>query len=1201
MADIKYTDSQERAIEYNDGNLLISAAAGSGKTAVLTEKIARLIADEKCTADELLVVTFTKAAAAEMKQRIKSKLVSLKSGKNHNRSYISYINGQLSAMGAADICTMDSFLYKRVRKYFPVLGLSPDTRIASEGELNEIETRVMSKTVNSFFDKKYSENDESGGDWLFFCDLISKTKDTSHIDTELLGIAHTLENKSIDVSRLRETSELFSCGRVSDEVKKYVLEFASHYSVIFSRIMDDIENDEDAYKAYGANIADDCDICENLRTAAEDEQALKAYAANVKFSRLGRLGKDKASGASDAYKKIRDDFKKELGDLRDTLLLGDEALLLAENEASDRILHVLCEVLDKYNTDVNREKSNRGIMSYHDLEILSSRLLSYDNIADEIAKKYKYIFIDEFQDTAGTQDYIFGRLSAYSNRFFVGDIKQSVYRFRGADPAVFNSYKNTWKNADEGFTADTHSYTLYMSENFRCAHEIISFTNLVTGQLFPMSDITYTSSDKLIYAASNIIEKHPVEVAVVPRSSSSDKVNYEAEYVASVIKSLIGEYSSDLKRNISEGDIAIIMRSPASNGADFKNALTKRGIKCRLRRTEPLEAFSSVKLILCLLEIINNPLDDIYLSGALMSPLFGFTIDELTSIKAASSEAHLFISLYSYLSYEGRDSALADKILLFIDSLNTYRQQALSMRADVFAVNFISEYSPLILSTVTPVTVTSVTVTPVMSPDPLESDSVRRLLDLIGQADSDTSSSLSGLLRYIETEIPRGSTPDEGESAPDSVRIMSIHSSKGLEFPICFLCEADRKRSIKDEIKPMLFDGELGFGTKISDDSGLAVKTTLKHELIANRLARSASFEEIRILYVALTRAKNRLFITGKNSSKNTEAEARLLKSNALAYNIDAYTIAENDNYLDWILMCCANVKSDDFVFKFPTVDEIDRDSSGADAASENADVLSDIPESVVSCLNIVRSPVPNVPIKAMAGELSPEYLDKIVSPIYDTSDDRGESGENNVSDDSDTSLVMPKFITGANTYTAAEKGTAVHTFMQFMDIKNLSENGINAEIERMTEHGIISPKLADMLDKRQLAMFMRSELFRRISESDFIRREFRFNINMPASDYTKNEELSHCLAEKNSMITVQGVVDCLYRNHETGMLELIDYKTDGFTSAEYKNRDIAYAKLRERHKNQLETYRVICEKIFGESIHDVYIYSTVLGELVRI
>ena len=1188
MSDIKYTPSQEKAIEYNDGNLLISAAAGSGKTAVLTEKIARLIADGKCSADELLVVTFTKAAAAEMKQRIKNKLISLRSEKNQNRTLSSYINGQLSSLSSADICTMDSFLYKRVRKYFPVLGLSPDTRIASEGELCEIETRAMSKTVNSFFARNNSSDDDN--DWLFFCDLISKTKDTSHIDTELLGISHTLESKNIDISQLRQASERFDGSGLLGEVKKCVASFAAHYAETFSRIMDDIEADELLYKAYYNNITDDCEICASLREAANkasDFAPLKTYVDAVKFSRLGTLKKEYACETSAAYKTIRDNCKEDLKELRNAILFGDEMLLLAEKNASERILNVLCALLDEYGAEVNREKNSRGIMSYHDLEALSAKILSADNIADEIAKKYKYIFIDEFQDTDSTQDYIFERLSAYSNRFFVGDIKQSIYKFRGADPSVFNNYKNIWKNADGGFTADTDSYTLYMSENFRCSREIISFTNLVTGTLFPMSDITYTDSDKLIFAASGICESHPVEITILPKSSTGEGINYEAEYVASTVKSLIGEYSSDLKRTVAAGDIAILLRSPASHGAEFKNALTKRGIKCRLRRTEPLESFSSVKLILSLLEIINNPLDDIYLSGALLSPVFGFTLDELSSIKIVSSETHLFVSLYSYLSSEEHDAALADKIQHFIDRLNTYRSLAHSTRADIFAVNFISENSPLILSAC--IDTTSINGA---SYDPLESDAVRRLLDLIGQADSDTSSSLSELIKYIETEIPRDHTSDEGDASLDAVKILSIHSSKGLEFPICFLCETDRRRTTTDESRPMLFDSELGFGTKISDDTGLSVKPTLKHELISERMAASSSFEEIRMLYVAMTRAKNRLFITGKESN----IEGLLQKTSAMAYNIDAYTATKHDTYLYWILMCCANTNSDDYILNTPSADEISQllscscPTSGEEESSDNGSTPSDIPAEVASCLASEREPSPNIPVKAMAGVLSPVYLDL--------------SAENSISDDSDnnnTALVMPKFITGANTYTAAEKGTAMHTFMQFMDIKNLGEKGIYAEITRMTEHKIISRKLAAMLDKRQIYIFMRSDLFRRISMADYIKREFRFNINLPAADFTENEELSQYLTDKDSMITVQGVIDCLYRNHDTGLLELVDYKTDGFTAEEYKNHDMAHAKLRERHKNQLETYRVICEKIFGEPLRDVYIYSTVLGEMVKI
>lgn len=1183
MPNIKFTESQKKAIEFDSGNLLISAAAGSGKTAVLTEKIAQLIANKQCTVDELLVVTFTKAAAAEMKSRIKSRLTDIKNEyRLSNLALFSYLTNQINKLSSAVICTIDSFLYKNIRKFFPTINLSPDTRIASESEIEKLESDSMNQAISRMFSVS---DDIMRQKWLFFCDIISKTKDTSHIDAELLSIAHTIENNNIDIEQLRSSTASCSLSSLTDELKKHIKRMADHYIYTLSGIYIDIETDEVLSKKYQPTIENDILTCKLLQNCAESNSSfntIKSVLATIDFPRLPGLKKEFATSTSLSYKEIRDNFKNDIQNLKTIFLIGDESLLISELDLTSTFFSSLYDVLCEYFAILKGKKLSCSLMSYSDLENFACQILSDDKISDEIASEYKYIFIDEFQDTNKTQDYIFSRLSAHSSKFLVGDIKQSIYRFRGADPYVFDNYKSTWAALPEK-PLEKNNYTLFMSENFRCSKEIISFTNTVTSKLFTNSDITYTQSDELLFSNTNISEDHPVEVVLLPKQDELFS-NTEAEYVAYRISNLIGEYSSDLNRKISGSDIAIILRSPSSHGEEFKAALSRRFIKSQLKRSEPLENFQIVKSVVCLLEVINNPLDDVYLAGALLNTIFDFSVDELTIINNANSDSHLFVSLYYYLSSEISLPSITNKIHSFLNWLNNYKQISLSSRADVFVQNFLNENSSELLNST--------------DGDPLENDALTKLIELIGEADSESIVSLPSLLEYIKSEISRNRSSDESEGSTENVSIISIHSSKGLEFPIVFLCESDRFRSTVDESKPMLFDKDLGFATKISDKSCLALKSTLKRDLIANRLAQASSFEEIRLLYVALTRAKNRLIITGKVS----DADKKLQKCAALAYGIDAYSIANSDNYLDWILMCTANEKSDSF--SITSIDDLSFISSANSAKFSPANVsLANItfPTDLLAALtsptnnNLLTSA--SIPQKAMAGELSPSYLDEITNNQHSP----GVKAADDISDEPANSLVLPKFITGSATYTAAERGTAMHTFMQFMNIHNLSDNGINSEIARMLEHKIISNKLAELIDKQQILIFMHSKLYKRMSSASFLKREFRFNINLPAADFTENLELKAELSSKGFVITVQGVIDCIYRNSDSGKLELVDYKTDGLSGEEFKNHKLAFKKLRKRHKNQLLTYKRICEEIFEEAIGRVYIYSTVLGELIEV
>ena len=462
MADIKFTDSQKKAIDFDSGNLLISAAAGSGKTSVLTEKIAQLIANKQCTVDELLVVTFTKAAAAEMKSRIKSRLLDIRNAyRLSNHSLFSYLTVQINKLSSSDICTIDSFLYKNVRKYFPTINLSPDTRIASEAEIERLESEAMTQAIS----KMFAVSDEYMSlKWQYFCDIISKTKDTSHIDAELLSIAHTLENNNFEIERLRANTKMFNSESAIHELGNLVKQIATHYIYAFSRIYSDIELDEVVFKKYRSTLEDDISICEALNNCAENNisfDSLRTTVSSIEFQRLPILKKEFATPASLSYKEIRDSLKKEIQNLKANLLTGDESLLAIEQKATLDFFETLYAVLREYFTLLKDKKTSQSLMSYSDLENFACQILSNEKVSEEISSRYKYVFIDEFQDTNETQDYIFSRLSSHSSRFLVGDIKQSIYRFRGADPYVFNNYKNIWATLPE-IQSTANNYTLYM-------------------------------------------------------------------------------------------------------------------------------------------------------------------------------------------------------------------------------------------------------------------------------------------------------------------------------------------------------------------------------------------------------------------------------------------------------------------------------------------------------------------------------------------------------------------------------------------------------------------------------------------------------------------------------------------------------------------------------------------------------------------
>lgn len=1206
MAEIKYTMSQQRAIEYDGGDLLISAAAGSGKTATITAKIVEFVKSKKCGIDEMLIVTFTKAAAAEMKQRIHKKMIEARDEYVYSdRGLYKYLSEQIIKLNNAEICTIDSFLYNNIRTYFPAIGLSPDIKIASEREIDELKASVMKEIIDKKFEKS-SENEK----WLDLCDIISQTRDTSRVDKEILNLSDKLESIDGDIVKMKENAKtMYEHGAdfIDSEAGKYLRKYTErmfiHYKNAFEKIESDLAADDKVYAKYGSCLESDIEICEKgaaICSDAAEFQKIKNYINDIKFEKLGSLSKKDKTEAAEIYKGIRDNVKEDIKKINEEIYIYNEKILKYESEKSLSLINTLLDFIGEYKNALNEKKITSGIMSYHDLEVYSSQILTNQAVADEIGARYKYIFIDEYQDTNELQDEIFKSISKNANRFLVGDIKQSIYRFRGAEPYIFNKYRKDWSelNLDEKICNQKNENTIFMSENFRSSAEILEFANVVSDSIFYYSDIDYNKKDALIHAREERNDTTaPVELIMLEKKArdSEDETdkncefNCEARYIASRINSMVGRYDEKLGRNVEAGDIAIIMRSPSSHGNEYKDELAKIGVKSKLKRNEQLEKFAVIKFLICTLETINNPLDDIYLSGMLYSKMFGFALEDIRLIHEISEDMPLFVGMYKTVQneekinkYDKLTNKISEKCRKAIDWINGEKLKVQSFKIDVYIENFINQNKVAILDEV--------------DNDPNEREALNKFIDLSKEfVQNETDVGLNSFLEYAEKEIQTEKSDDENKATQnDTVSIISIHSSKGLEYPICFLAETTRKRSNQDEIKPFMIDKYFGIAMKLPDESGYAVTDSLYRKIFAKKCAEEAIYEEMRMLYVALTRAKDRLIITAAVNN----AEKELTNNSINSFCHDGYDALNHCRYIDWILSGLYKNKDINCKIEILRVDQIsdysnDRDKSlTAEQEKSEKDITAELRMMIKQ--NDKKSTFNHIPAKVAASDLTKDYIDRVTKNQQEdiVSEDNEEVEEN---------IILPRFITGASEYTAADKGSALHTFMQFMNIENLRANGIEDEIEKMIGQKLISRVYAELIDRKQINKFLKSELMKKMSETKYIKREFRFNVNLPASEYTADIQLKNELNAKNIQLTVQGVVDCVLRNPESGKLELIDYKTDSLTADEYKNKVLAHKKLRDRHANQLDVYGKICEKIFNEKIDRLYIYTTVLGELIEV
>ena len=1314
MSKVKYTVPQKRAVFYGDGDLLLSAAAGSGKTASLTGRIVELIVSGRADISQMLIVTFTRAAAAEMKTRIRSALRDILSGgANDSPAARGRASRALSGISGADISTIDSFLYKSLKEYFPLLGLSADFRIADQKTIEAMKKTVMRSVVDGFFAAD-DDGDSRTASFSALCDVIAQVKDADSADGTLLWLAEKLTDSGEDenallkyaaaLDSLAERGDIMSSayGRM---IRERFTSFRECYMRIFDSFAAEFEEYPKIAEKYGNTLAY---IREWLGELSENADYMKIRSALAGFTlpRLGVLRGSDVCEVSLSFKYFKDEIKRDAAYLYSALFSGtpEEAASSAAKNAA--LLRCAAGVIGEYYKKLDKKKKLAFLLDYSDLTALATRLFIDGNgepteAARTVGERYKYIFIDEYQDTNRVQDNIFKAISSHSVRFMVGDIKQSIYRFRGADPSVFSEYRKKWEVLDpysdgeeENAVGQTEEIapdrrrevrarSLFMSENFRCDEPVIRFVNAVSSYIMPCGTTPYTPDDDLICAKNGgesdicenseviLIEK-PVarkkkndgnkastsaedtgEAPSTEDSADADSAEFdnpEAAYVARRIKSMIGRYFADGKNIVRAKDIAVLLRSPSSYAAAYERELESLGIAVKMKNSKPLVSYSSVMLLMCLMGCVDNPLCDIPTAGTLRSPLFGFTSGEIIKLRGYAGDSPIYIAAADVAEGCGcapnvpnaDDKELRKKCAAFTDFVRRHKTVSRGMSVERYLEYLLRDADIFSL--------------PGIRASGEQRDAINRLCSMAHDYSVGAKTSgygdISGFISYVNETASEG----EGGSAElgdeDAVTIMSIHASKGLEFPICFISECDKKRITKDEDAAILFDSDIGFGMTLTDEEGLVKYENLIRRAVSEKIKRDSVSEEMRMLYVAMTRAKNKLIIVAKSS--NCE---KLIKE--CEYKSDfalEWSVCESESYIEWIISALAragvvdggashggfadlciirvddiaevgsypdvNVSRDDGVSDEEYADADGKSDSrtahdGAEESTGSADILT--PEEIKKRVSFEYpyEYLRGIPAKLVVSRLYPEILDESDDvPREDSAfpfgleqevvgtDNAENSGSGEISDNAangESRLPMPRFMTGESSVKAVDRGTATHRFMQFADFSNLLNNGVRAELERLTERKFISRKGADEVNLKQLERFAQSSLLRRMEASPMVRREFRFNALFDADRFTANEELRRKLAADGVKLTVQGVVDCVFRDPDTGELVLVDYKTDAIYPEEWRNTKKAEERLIRRHRDQLMYYREVCSRMFSEDIRTVLIYSTPLGKCIRV
>lgn len=1170
-----WTKSQLEAIEARGCDLLVSAGAGSGKTAVLTERIIRrLTNDPDADITRMLIVTFTKAAAGELRERISSALSDALAADPKNR----HLERQLMRLDSAKICTIHSFCLDLLRENFTAAGLSNDFRIADDAEARLLSRSLMNELIEDCYNGKIS-------DFETLSDALTGTKGDDSLEDIFLGLYSDLSSYSEGLNFISDfADELesdsagdFASSRCGKEIMIHIADSTRGYLDCFTDIIPWIEGDEKLRKAYSPAFNYDADFIRGLQSLCKtgSYSELCDFMNSYNPPRLGSIRGELDDDVTNA-KEQRTEFKKKLAEISEKFFsLSSEKI--AENQlATAKMLRKLHELLSIFDERFTREKRRRGIADFSDLERLTLSILTKNGCPTEIAKttaeRFDEIFIDEYQDVNSLQDAIFSSIARSgidTKRFMVGDIKQSIYGFRGAEPGIFESYRENFAHGS--------GKTIFLSNNFRCDHQIINFTNLVSNTVFTNATgaLPYYPEDDLVHSKPGDDPGTPVKIALFEKPEEDD--TREAEFVASEIIRLMQTETKDDGSKLKFSDFAILMRSAADRADEFRQVFEAYGIPLYNNTGGDFFENAEVLLALCLLNVIDDPHRDIYLAGLLKSPLFGFTLDELTLIRRSDQNGSLFDALKFYTLENGFKKGID-----FLDTLKKYQHKAEELPVDRLIWYLYTD-----------------TDLPALVFGSDENGSLRRanLTLLYEYARRFESSSFKGLynfIRYINDILADKAKLEPAKifsESSDTVKLMTIHQSKGLEFPVVFLCGCGKKFNENDLRQNIVVQRNLGIAMKLPDSTKFARFDTPVRQAIVKKLGDTQSEEEMRILYVAMTRARERLYVTAEVS----EPEEFLEKCRSDAKRLSRSTIMQNGSYIKWILTSAAandlrkKPSPCDIIFPEPNFPEPDHPQ-----ATENR---SEVPEELKK---LVREHFdfiyPNefltkLPAKLSVSELYPTVLDS-------------EAAQLEPEELPEITAKVPLFMqeTPTDSASPAERGTATHCFMQFCDFERFKnrtqplEKIISDECARLGDEKFLTPRAVSLVNKYQLKNFFESTVFEEICNSAKVFREHRFNVKLPASDFTADNALKSSIL--GEFILVQGVMDCFYENND-GSFTLVDYKTDyiprGMPTAE------AEKMLLDRHRLQLGYYSKALALITKKPIARTIVYSFGLGRAIEI
>ncbi len=1203
MAEVKWTNEQLQAIQEKNSNILVAAAAGSGKTAVLVERIIHKIIDEQMDIDKILVVTFTNAAASEMRERI---LEAIYKKLEENPENV-HLQRQIILLNKASICTIHSFCLDVIHNHFYEIDLPSNFKIADTAEIDLLKQEVL----DDLFEQKYTENDKN---FIELLENYTNYRGDEALQELVLKIYKFIQSSPFPIKWLQEKLELL---KIEDKDISQTI----WGKLIIQTVDDDIQESIMQLEVTKSKMALYPEMTKFYQTISEDIinlQDLQKYNSwdelyikllNFNFSKWP-VDKKVINDLKEDSKEIRDKVKKHIKEKTAKLLSCSQEQAVKDLKIITPILEKLSNLVTEFTKNFAEKKKEKNCIDFNDIEHFALKiLLDENNNPTEVAKKYKEKFeeiaIDEYQDSNLVQEAILTSISKGNNIFMVGDVKQSIYKFRQARPELFLQKYDEYKNKEEKAQEDNLKIQLF--RNFRSRQNILNITNLVFESIMSkeLGDINYNENEYLNYGANypepeeiknyagiaelDIIDLKEDESITAFEGEEDEEEQerveddvLEAKFVANKIQELLNSNYMvfDKKqgyRKIRPKDIVILLRATSNLSPIYEKELSDLELPVFSDTSGTYLDTVEIQTILSVLKIIDNPLQDIPLVVVLRSSICNFTDNDLITIRLTDRNCNFYEALIKTRLI--CDGDLKNKIESFLEKLEKWKSISQYMPLDEFIwqIYLDTGYYQYV---------------GLLPNGAMRQANLKTLFEKAKQYEKASFKGLFNFIQFIDKlkkqngDLASAKLIGENE---DVIRIMSIHKSKGLEFPVVFLCNSHKKFNMQDLNDNILLHQDIGFGPTIMDTTRKIKYSSIAKDAIKLKMKQETLSEEQRILYVALTRAKEKLYITGrsKDFTKYVQDKNKVLEMyESENIKLDAKLMKKANSYLDWLMYVylfnqgrTITLKGESYKLSdIITLNVSNKKDLLKALAKEEVVEQIDLKEKIEQILKN-KSDEENKKSEQALKELLEWKYDYIVDTTLPTKSSVTKIKQEKIKLEEILKGIeseeveykksyAPKFMQEDKKISSAEKGTLVHLCIQRLDErKDYELKDIQNMILNLVEKEIITQNEADAIDVNLIYQYTKSQLFEELRKAKEVHKEQPFYINIPAKDVVSEAENS----KKN--ILVQGIID-LYYIDKNDNLVLIDFKTDYIS-----NEPNAKEKILDKYKVQLEIYKTALEQ----------------------